>query len=350
MIESELTQTEPTSKQGTAAVTILIAGSPGAELLANELRDKGLACHFMNFSLESDANSCGFTYQQLSPVLAQAQEQALQLVITAQPEEHKLSIGVRKSADAPFQLLSVHQLAAVLADALSDQAAEKDLVCIRSVVMTDMLDSILLRKEYACKAEVLNTENLPEIGAGVLAETGASEVLAVTEKGEFWSNRGLAYLVEQLIRLHEAQAEQDLSLFDKLLELYYRYGFYKEKVLAVTLSSSQQEDHYLRLMKYFRTTKSASVASMSIKEIIDYKQNKLTSFISSKQLKLTSRPADMLKVVFTDGMSLMFVPAPEKMYLYLSLSGKLMSKQEYLNTSRTFDQRLMKLLELVNKL
>lgn len=350
MIESEIAPTYQTSMLENDSSTILITGFAGAAQLATQLQGDGLDCRYMDLPFESDSSSGNFTYQQLAPVLAQAQQLDIQLVIVAQPEEHKLTLGIRKQPNAPFQLLSVHQLAALLADTLSDEAEEQQLVCLRSVVMTNMLDTILHKKGFICKTEVRGAESIADAGLALQAETGAAQVLAVSEKGEFWSNQGIPYLVAQLINLHADLASREQTLYDRLLELYCRYGLYKDKVLTVTLSGTNQEEHYQGLMNYFRTSKSAEVASYSIKEVVDYKRNKLTNFMNGKQIKLDTPPVDMLRVVFTDGISLTFVPERGKMNLYLSLSGKLMNKQGFQALSQNFDQRLMKLVELVNKL
>lgn len=135
-----------------------------------------------------------------------------------------------------------------------------------------------------------------------------------------------------------------------MIELYYTYEYYKEKVLAVTLVEEYQEAHYKGLMDYFRKTKSAELVSFTIKEIIDYKNSKQTNLLLKKQQKLKNKPADILKVVFEDGISLTFVPANERMSLHLSGSGKIMNREAYLQLSRSLEQRFMKLLEILNKI
>lgn len=350
MTDTELTQTYQQTTQEISSSMILITGSTQAEALAEQLQQKGLDCRFMDHTLESSEAKSNFTYKELSPLFAQAAELGVQLVIAALPEENKLSIGVRKNADGPFQLLSVHQLAVVLADIISDQAAENSFVCVKSVILTDMLESMLHKKEHICKAEVNPSANIEEAGLAAMKETEATEALVVTEQGEFWSNNGFPYLVEQLVNLQHALLNTQQTLFDRLLDLYYRYGFYKEKVLTVNLSEARQAAHFKSLMDYFRKTKTADVASYSIKEIIDYKKGKLVNVLTGKQFALTTTPTDMLKVTFTDGTSLMLVPAEGKIFLYLSLSGKLMKKNDYQNLSRTLDQRIIKLVEVVNQI
>jgi phosphomannomutase len=346
-LETPTTYPQPTQQIGSS--TILVAGLAGAEHLTHALKDQGLDCRYMYLTLESDARA-GFTYQKLTPALSQAQQLGLQMVIIADPQQHRLSVGIRKQSEAPFQLLSVHQLAVVLAYTLAEQAGEQGFACLRSVVITEMLETMLLKKGYACKADILEGETLQTAGEALLAASQASEVLVVTEKGEFWSNKGFTYLVKQLVELQQALVRKEQSLFDKMVDLYYTYGYHKEKLLAVTLVEKYQEAHYHGLMEYFRTTKTAELVSFTIKEIIDYKSSKQINLFTKKQIKLTNRPADILKVVFEEGISLTFVPAPERISLYLSASGKIMNWEAYLQLSRSFEQRFMKLLEILNKI
>ncbi|EMR01962.1 hypothetical protein [Cesiribacter andamanensis] len=117
----------------------------------------------------------------------------------------------------------------------------------------------------------------------------------------------------------------------------------------VNLEQASQSAHYAYLMDHFRKLKKPEVGSYAIKEIWDYQRKKATNWVSKKQLKLENEPFNLMKVVFVEGINLMMVPTEQKMYLHLSLSGKMMHKDQYSSMSRDFDQKLIKLLELVNQ-
>lgn len=70
--------------------------------------------------------------------------------------------------------------------------------------------------------------------------------------------------------------------------------------------------------------------------------------VTGKQHTLDIQPVNMLKVAFTDGMSLIMAPTDEKMYLHLSVYGRLKTIDDYNNLNREFDGRLLKLVEVIN--
>lgn len=215
MINLEAPETATQAGQQRISSPILLAGGAAAEQLAGELQDRELACRYMYLTLESDTNAGSFSYQQLVPALSQAQQLGLQMVIVADPVALRLSVGIQKQPGAPFQLLNVHQLSVLLANTLAEQAPEQGFACLHSVVITDMLETVLLRRGYACKTDIVDSEALEAAGTELLAAEAVSEVLIVTERGEFWSNKGFAYLVEKLIRLQQDLARHQQGLFDR---------------------------------------------------------------------------------------------------------------------------------------
>jgi phosphomannomutase len=350
MTDTELHMTGNSATSETTAPLSILAGPAGVKKLAESLQEKGLDCTYKQLEVEDDAGTTDLSYKSVAPLMAQAQEQGHQLIVAAQPGEHKVSVAVRKTADGPFQMLSNSQLAVLLVDALTEQKEKGEFACVRSVVSTDMLDSLLNRKGFPCKTRLLAGENLDEVVAATAAETGATTVLAITENGEFWCNRGFAFLLEQLLLLQETVSARPQTLFDQLLGLYYMYGYHREKTLAVSMAQSTQAAHYTHLMAHFRKAKTNKVGSFAIKEITDYQRKKWINMTTGKQLALDNEPVNLLKVVFTDGITLVMAPTEEKMYLYLSLSGKMMNKDHYNSMSRDFDQKLLKLVEVVNQL
>lgn len=350
-----MTETEPltqhNSSQTEEASLSMIAGASTAQKLAEDLQDKGLDCNYMHLETEDATGQADLSYKCLKPVLAQAQTMGQQMFIAAHPQENKLSVAIRKTPDGIFQVLSTDQLAVLLVDMITDQASENDFVCIKSVVLPDMLDTLLNKKGFRYKTTLLSSpENIEETVAATASETGVSTVLAITEQGAFYCNRGFAYLLEQLLILQQNMAEAQQSLFGQLLELYYRYGFYKQKTLVVNLSQANQVAHYNRLMDSLRKTKNSQIASYTIREMTDYQRKKYVNMETGKQLALDNQPVNILKIAFTDGITLVLAPAEDKMYIHLSLSGKMMNKEHYNNMNQEFTQKLLKHVEIINQL
>ncbi|EMR01961.1 hypothetical protein [Cesiribacter andamanensis] len=229
MTDTTSTTTPTATASPTPTPPCLLAGPSSLQSLAQSVQAQGLDCNYQPLLLEDEAGSTDLTYKRLAPALAEAQAQPYQLFIAAQPHEHKLSAAIRKSADGPFLVLSTHQLSVLLADALTGQEQENSLLVIRSMVLTDMLETLLVKRGFRCKTELLDSDNVQQVLEAATAESGADTVLAITEWGEFYCNKGFAFVVEQLLALQQRLASQQLSLYDQLQGLYYRYGFYREK-------------------------------------------------------------------------------------------------------------------------
>nr|WP_330390066.1 phospho-sugar mutase [Tepidibacter formicigenes] len=63
-----------------------------------------------------------------------------------------------------------------------------------------------------------------------------------------------------------------MSLYEALIELYEKYGYYKEDLKSITLKGKEGTEKINSIIKYFRENSPSAIAGINIKELKDYKK------------------------------------------------------------------------------
>ena len=176
-------------------------------------------------------------------------------------------------------------------------------------------------------------------------------IFTVTENQEFnYNNLGISSLVERIVQLEQTSRENGKTIFDRLIDLYREYGFYKEKTLVVNIEEDKQKEHFAGLMGSFRNNPPSFLGNYNLKKVLDYKRRTSRNLITGKKLTLDFPATNMIQLYLSEGMSITFAPAENKMYHYISMSGSLGTQEDYQEVSQRFDEKIIKFVETINKL
>lgn len=329
-------------------------------LLTGKKSDQEIFSKFSNplfeteyFSMEKPLKNpdSNFTFSNLKPSIDYAQQNGHDLIIALDHEWNKLGIVARKTPKGPFQIITVHQLAALLSKLWIENNENESLVFIKSIHISDMVEKIALRHNKKIENLIIENETLAEkVGSTSSANEGV-QVLGFTENQDFIDNQNnLTDIVEKIILWEHELNSREQTLFDAVLNLYQDYGFYKEKTFIVDLNEASQVNHVRHQMDTIRKNQPVVKERLNIDRIIDFKKGTSTNFLTNKKLSLNHPSIDILQVVLDDGTSVSFVPEKHKMSYYISMTGRFISKDNYLELNKSFDDQILRLMQTLNKL
>src|SRR5690606_32295423 len=85
---------------------------------------------------------------------------------------------------------------------------------------------------------------------------------------------------------------EGLSLFDVLLDLYRKYGFYQEKLISLTRKGKTGAEQIKQMMLDLRNNPPKTIGDVQIKEIRDYAQREATHVLSGEKTEITLPQSD----------------------------------------------------------
>jgi phosphoglucomutase len=116
---------------------------------------------------------------------------------------------------------------------------------------------------------------------------------------------------------------KDMSLYDALMELYKKYGFYKESLISIELQGKEGQEKISKALEYLRHSMKASIDNVKIAKKMDYKLSIEKDLINIDERKIDLPKSNVLKFVLEDGSWFVVRPSgtEPKMKIYVSCIG-----------------------------
>ena len=118
--------------------------------------------------------------------------------------------------------------------------------------------------------------------------------------------------------------EKGLSLFDQLLNIYKKYGFYKEFVVSENFEGIEGAQKIKSIMEFLRNNPSKEFGGKKVLAIRDYKTSVRTSLEDGKKEEILLPKSDVLYFELENNNNFIVRPSgtEPKIKLYCLLSGK----------------------------
>ena len=126
--------------------------------------------------------------------------------------------------------------------------------------------------------------------------------------------------------------EKGLSLYDQLLNIYKKYGYYKEEVVSVTMEGIEGLDKIKSIMDNIRKNPPTIFGGKNVLAVRDYKTSVRTDVKTGETEKITLPESNVIYLELEDGNNFIIRPSgtEPKIKLYCLLCGKDASETEAL--------------------
>ncbi|CUQ11308.1 phosphoglucomutase PgcA [Clostridium paraputrificum] len=138
--------------------------------------------------------------------------------------------------------------------------------------------------------------------------------------------------------------EQGMSLYEALINLYEKYGFYKETLISIELEGKEGQEKIASCIDALRNSSIESVDGVKVSTKLDYKLS-LEEFNGVKsEIKLPK--SNVLKYILEDGSSFVVRPSgtEPKMKIYLAVKGSSLE-----NAESEIERFKSKVMETINE-
>ena len=222
------------------------------------------------------------------------------LILATDPDADRLGVYVKDSKTGEYHSLTGNMSGCLIGDYVIGQrkalyGLPEDGAFIRSIVSTNMADAIA--KYYGIQlVEVLT--GFKFIGQKILEfeKTGKGTYLFGMEEsygcltGTYARDKDA---VDASMTLCEAAAyykTKNMTLWDAMLAMYERYGYYKDDVTAITLKGIEGLAKIQEIMNTLRENAPAEIGGYKVTAVRDYKKDTITD-IATGAVKPTGLPA-----------------------------------------------------------
>lgn len=138
--------------------------------------------------------------------------------------------------------------------------------------------------------------------------------------------------------------EQGMSLYEALIKLYEKYGFYKETLISIELEGKEGQEKIASCIDALRNSSIELVDGVKISTKLDYKLSVEESNGVKSEIKLPK--SNVLKYILEDGSSFVVRPSgtEPKMKIYLAVKGSSLE-----NAESEIERFKSKVMEIINE-
>lgn len=269
-----------------------------------------------------------------------AKEKDADLVLATDPDADRLGVYVKDLNSGEYITLTGNMSGCLLADYEINQIKEKeglpeDGVLIKTIVTSNLADAIA--KYYGVRLiEVLT--GFKYIGQQILGfeETGKGTYLFGFEEsygcliGTHARDKDAIVATMALCEAAAYYKTKGMTLWDAMIAMYERYGYYKDDVKSITLKGIEGLAKIQEIMENLRNNTPTSVGTYKVLSARDYKLDTIRN-IETEEVTKTGLPAsNVLYYDLTDDAWLCVRPSgtEPKIKLYYGVKGSSLDDAE----------------------
>ena len=283
----------------------------------------------------------------LAMAISKAEEIGADMVVGTDPDSDRLGIAVR-NLDGKIELLNGNQTMVLMTKFLLDQYKAKGFkgneFVASTIVSTPMMPQMAKHYGIECKISLTGFKWIGKM----IKDFPESNFIGGGEES-------FGYMVGDFVRDKDAvtstllaceiasQAKANGSSFYKdLIKAYIEYGFYKEKLIAITKKGISGASEIKQMLKDFKENPVASVQGSKLLWVEDYNTSIAKNVQTGEEKTIHIPKANLLIYETEDGTRIAARPSgtEPKVKFYISTNAKLTKAEDFKSVNSQLDAKL----------
>ena len=289
---------------------------------------------------ESEAMSLG---------LKKAKQLDADILLGTDPDADRVGIGV-KDNEGKWVLLNGNQTAVLAFNYMIEARKSKgnaqasDMV-VKTIVTTDMIDVIAERSNIKCYNVLTGFKWIAEL----IKEKEASEnyVIGGEESyglmiGSKLRDKDAVAAVAILCEMAAYEKNKGRTLYQKLIDLYVQFGFYKENLISITKKGMNGQKEIAEMMESYRSNPPQTINGSAVVQLLDYELSQGRNLQSGQEWKIQLPKSNVLQFILADGSKISARPSgtEPKIKFYFSVHTTLNNAKDFDAVHQSLNERI----------
>jgi len=148
--------------------------------------------------------------------------------------------------------------------------------------------------------------------------------------------------VALLCEMAAYEKEKGRTLFDKMIELYLQFGFYKEHLISITKKGMDGQQQIAAMMEGYRSNPPKVINGSDVVELLDYELSKGKNLKTGEEWKIELPKSNVLQFILADGSKISARPSgtEPKIKFYFSIHSKLEKPTDFDRVNKELDEKI----------
>ena len=286
--------------------------------------------------------------------IAKARETGASLVLASDPDSDRIGLVV-KDSEGNYQLVNGNQIVMIFLYYLIVRNRELGKLkgneyCVKTIVTTETIKRIADANQVKCYdcftgfkwiADVMrNLEGKERYLGGGEESYGFLPETFVRDKDAVSS-------ITLMCEIAAWAADQGLTLYDLVIDIYRQYGFSRERGVSVVRPGKSGADEIVEMMKRFRSEPPKTLAGSPVVLIKDYADLNCKNLVTGELTKMNFPTTSNVLQFFTeagDKVSVRPSGTEPKIKFYVEVREDLKSKDKYEETVKKAEEKIDRVL------
>ncbi|RMG86265.1 MAG: phospho-sugar mutase [Bacteroidetes bacterium] len=281
--------------------------------------------------------------------LQKARDTDADLVLATDPDADRVGVGV-KNDRGEFVLLNGNQAAVLLIHYVLSGWEKAGKLTGREYIVKTVVTSYLIDKIAAAKkVECFNTlTGFKWIGNVITRLEGQKQFICGGEEsygymvGDHVRDKDAVISCAMFAEMAAWYKDQGTSLFEALKDIYLEYGFYKEKLIAITKKGKQGAEEIQAIMDKLRQTPPQTLGGSPVATIKDYRTGIAKNMADGTTRKMDFPTSNVLQFITDDGSIVSARPSgtEPKIKFYCSVNEPLEKRDDFYRVNARLDEKI----------
>jgi phosphoglucomutase len=294
---------------------------------------------------ESEAMSIG---------LKKAKEIDADILLGTDPDADRVGIAV-KDRKAEWVLMNGNQTAVLAFNYMIEARKAKGIaksndMVVKTIVTSDLIDRIAAANGVKCYNVLTGFKWIAEL----IREKEASEnyVIGGEESyglmvGSKLRDKDAVAAVAVLCEMAAYEKDKGRLLYDKLIDLYVQYGFYKEHLISITKKGMNGQKEIAAMMETYRNNPPKKINGSPVVQLLDYEMRKGRNLQTDEDWEIKLPKSNVLQFILADGSKISARPSgtEPKIKFYFSVNATLDKAENFEKVEKELSDRIQGIIK-----
>jgi len=276
------------------------------------------------------------------------------ILLGTDPDADRVGIGV-KNHKGEWVLMNGNQTALLAFNYMIEarrkngSARPNDMV-IKTIVTTDLIDVIAQKNGVKCYNVLTGFKWIAEL---IKEKEGIENYIIGGEEsfglmiGDKIRDKDAVSATAMICEIAAYEKSQGKSMFQKLVDLYLQYGFYKEDLISITKKGMNGTREIAEMMQGYRDNPPTKINGCEVIQLLDYQEQTSRNLKTGTNEKINLPKSNVLQFILSDGTKISARPSgtEPKIKFYFSVNTKLAGIDSFETTEKQLDDKIAAIIE-----
>ncbi|MEP6617544.1 MAG: phospho-sugar mutase [Ginsengibacter sp.] len=291
--------------------------------------------------------------QTMSIGLDKAKELDADILLGTDPDGDRVGIGV-KNHKGEWVLMNGNQTALIVFNYMIEArkkngtAKSNDMV-IKTIVTTDLIDKIAEANGVKCYNVLTGFKWIAEL---IKEKEGKENYIVGGEEsfglmiGDKVRDKDAESATAMICEIAAFEKSNGRTIFQKLLDLYVQYGFYKEDLISITKKGMNGTKEIAQMMQGFRDNPPGKINGLAVVQLLDYQEQVSKNLSTGKSEAISLPKSNVLQFILSDGTKISARPSgtEPKIKFYFSVNTKLDGIGSFEKTEKILEEKIARII------